>query len=383
MFRHLSATPDPPPAPPPPADPAEPALLVTPGRNLPDPFILATGQGLFLYSSQTGFSTPPVSVARATTLDHWGPSTAALSVDPPWATFGYTWSPDVREIDGRYVMYYDAMADTARYDDTALPGFEARVQCIGTATATAPAGPFTPQSEPLLCDDAAHGAIDPRTFARPSGQLWLDWKSDQNALLDSTTPTDLYAQRLSPDGLALAGPPNLLLSADEAWQDGDHIVEAPDMVQAGGGYWLFYSGSWFEPAVLRDRRGPVRRSGRALSRPVDRGVAGLERPGERPGGGVAFQRPRRLDVDRLLAVVLGLRGRGHPAGGPGPRGLRSGRPLPGPPGAPPTGGRGRAAGHRPHRRGPPPGRCLTGQFFNRPSMNDPLPDPSWSSLEGR
>ena len=68
------------------------------------------------------------------------------------------------------------------------------------------------------------------------------WKSDQN-IGGSTTPTKLWSQRLTADGLGLTGSPADLMGPDEPWQG--TIVEAPDMVEVGGTYWLFYSGNWF------------------------------------------------------------------------------------------------------------------------------------------
>jgi len=57
----------------------------------------------------------------------------------------------------------------------------------------------------------------------------------------------MWSQRLSSDGTQLLGSPSLLLSPDEAWQG--TIVEAPDMVQVGGTYWVVYSGNWYnQPA---------------------------------------------------------------------------------------------------------------------------------------
>ena len=57
----------------------------------------------------------------------------------------------------------------------------------------------------------------------------------------------MWSQRLSADGAALVGSPSFLLSPDEPWQG--TIVEAPDMVEVGGAYWVFYSANWFnQPA---------------------------------------------------------------------------------------------------------------------------------------
>jgi hypothetical protein len=69
------------------------------------------------------------------------------------------------------------------------------------------------------------------------------WKSDDNALAGSTSPSHLFSQRLGPDGSTLTGPRSELLSADASWEH--HIIESPNLVRANGSYWLFYSGGWF------------------------------------------------------------------------------------------------------------------------------------------
>jgi beta-xylosidase len=92
------------------------------------------------------------------------------------------------------------------------------------------------------------GSIDPRTFVDAKGNLWMDWKSDDNAnpQIPWTTGngfTGLYAQRLSANGRTLLGSPNLILQPSLPWEG--TIIEAPDMVLEQGRYWLFYSGGWF------------------------------------------------------------------------------------------------------------------------------------------
>jgi beta-xylosidase len=215
-------------------------------RNLPDPAVLEQGGRYYLYSSQTGFGTPPVAltVSDGPTLLHWGKTGTALATVPAWAENGFTWAPDVAMIDGRYVMYFDAWAGKSLFFDADDVGFAQRAQCIGVATAKDPAGPFTPVSgPPLVCQFNHHGAIDPRTFVAPDGQLYLDWKSDDNAS-PSYPPTHLWAQELSKNGEQLIGARYLLLSGSRhIWNGG--LIEAPDMVYAERAYWLFYSGSWF------------------------------------------------------------------------------------------------------------------------------------------
>jgi beta-xylosidase len=227
------------------------ASLSTPGmlildRNLPDPAVVEVRGRYYMYSSQTGFDTPPVSLttSKGLSLFHWNKTGTALAIVPSWAETGFTWAPDVREIDGRYVMYFDAWAEKSMFFLANETGFSQRAQCIGVATAKQPAGPFMPVAgPPLVCQFNHHGAIDPRTFLTPNGVLYLDWKSDDNASPGSP-PTHLWAEQLSKNGERLVGSRHLLMSGSRhIWNGG--LIEAPDMVYAQRTYWLFYSGSWF------------------------------------------------------------------------------------------------------------------------------------------
>jgi beta-xylosidase len=225
-------------------DLADPATIASPSENLPDPFVLKVPGGYELYTSQTGLYGQIIPTAFATTFGHWPATHSAMTSVPSWATNGFDWAPDVRYIDGQYVMYYDSMAQPSLYYDQQGTGFSHYAQCIGVATSRTPGGPFVGQSSPLICDFASHGAIDPRTFLAADGKLYLDWKSDDNAAAPAPySVSHLFAQQLSANGLALAGPAHLLLTSDERWQE--KIVEAPDMVEVRGKFWLFYSGSWF------------------------------------------------------------------------------------------------------------------------------------------
>ncbi|MGA2208424.1 MAG: glycoside hydrolase family 43 protein [Acidimicrobiales bacterium] len=231
-------------APPARGDIDDPATVPAPSGNLPDPFVLKVPGGYQLYASQASLSGAIIPTAFSSRFGRWPATHGAMTKLPPWATVGFTWAPDVRYLDGEYVMYFDALAKRSLYYDAAGHGLSNYAQCIGTATSKTPGGPFAPRPSPLICDFHAHGAIDPRTFLAPDGKLYLDWKSDNNAANPAPFPaTHLFAQLLAANGLSLAGRPHLLMSADERWQG--HIVEAPDMVVARGRYWLFYSGSWF------------------------------------------------------------------------------------------------------------------------------------------
>jgi beta-xylosidase len=218
----------------------DPGVILTPGRNLPDPYVIRKGRSFYLFSSGETLSGPNVPVIASSSLTTWGPRVLdAMPRLPSWATKGFTWSPDVRERDGRWVMWFNAEVAGLGADQT---------KCIGVATSSSVMGPYVSTSRtPAVCQLDHLGSIDPRTFLAPNGQLWLLWKSDDNADPTPSSRTTIWVQRLSADGLRLLGRPVALLSADLPWEN--HIVEAPDMVYAGGHYWLFFSGNWFnEPA---------------------------------------------------------------------------------------------------------------------------------------
>lgn len=152
----------------------------------------------------------------------------ALPTLPAWAAAGHTWAPGVARIAGRWVLFF-----TAEHEASGR-------QCIGVATASAPAGPYAPTSDvPLVCQLDLGGSIDASPFLDPAaGRWWLHWKSEENAI---GRPSRLWAAPLTADGLAIAGPATPVLRADEPVEEG--VVEAPDMEYAAGRYWLFHAGA--------------------------------------------------------------------------------------------------------------------------------------------
>jgi beta-xylosidase len=214
----------------------DPGVVVTPGHGVPDPFVFEVAGVYFMFASQENFFGANLPVMVSTSLTSWAPSDIdALPTLPSWAGRGFTWSPDVREIDGHYVMWFSAALASAPFDG---------IKCIGVATATSVIGPYVSTApSPLVCQLAHLGSIDPRTFLDPQGHLWLVWKSDDNADTTGTTHTTIFSQQLAPNGLSLIGHPIALMTANLPWEG--RIVESPDMVFAGGRYWLFYSGNWF------------------------------------------------------------------------------------------------------------------------------------------
>ena len=219
--------------------PLAPGEPIDSGQYQSDPYVLETRGRYFLYTSNTtpNFTTNVglnVPVTSSTDFATWGPVIDALPILPAWVEKNFTWAPDVHQFGSTYVLYFT--------------GFFAfgNEQCIGAATATSPTGPFTAQSLPFICQSTLSGSIDPRVFTDNDGTNWMLWKSDQNAH-GKPDPTTLWSQRLTANGLGLVGTPNDLMAPDEAWQG--TIVEAPDMVEVNGAYWLLYSANWFnQPA---------------------------------------------------------------------------------------------------------------------------------------
>lgn len=210
----------------PPSSPAEgsPAAVPVIKRNFPDPDVLKVGDTYYAYATEDNAKN--VQVAESTDLENWTVlSEDALPDLPSWVIPGKTWAPEVTEVsEGNYVLYFTAT------------NFDPALQCIGTATATRPLGPFEVQGDAMLvCPVDEGGAIDASTFTDDDG-LHLVWKNDGNCCgLD----TWIQTAPLSADGLTLTGEPQKLIKQTLEWE-GD-LVEAPTVVARDGGYALLYS----------------------------------------------------------------------------------------------------------------------------------------------
>jgi hypothetical protein len=224
-------------SPPATSTPWAPGQAVESGEDQSDPFLYAEPTRYDLFTSGVpGRPFVNVPVSRATTFGSWSPVADALPVLPPWVTPGFTWAPDLHRFGRHYVLYFTAL----------VQGTDPGMECIGDAAGATPTGPFFPSPVPFICQSELGGDIDPRVFVAPDGSPYMLWKSDQN-IGGAATPTQMWSQPLSPDGLHLVGQAAELLHPDQPWEG--TIVEAPDMVVVHGAYWLFFSGNWFnQPA---------------------------------------------------------------------------------------------------------------------------------------
>jgi beta-xylosidase len=217
------------------ASQAAPPFVPVYETNFPDPFIVPHNGQFLAYATNAEGGQANVQMAVSTNLIDWAPLRQggklhdAMPTLPPWALKGWTWAPEVIRLDGKYLLYF-----TAREKSSGR-------QCTGVASSADPKGPFvSTANQPLVCQRDLGGTIDATPFRDADGQLYLYYKNDGNAI---RKPTDIFAQKLTPDGLSLTGTPVALLRNDKPWEA--HVIESPTMVRQDGKYIMFFSANHF------------------------------------------------------------------------------------------------------------------------------------------
>ncbi len=237
--RAAAATRDQSVAPPPSPTPEAPARDILTGPDPTDPFMLTIHGRYYLYASEgTSYTNVPLWIGSR--LGHWAKRIDVMPRMPSWAAGGLTWAPDVQRVAGGWALYFTAL----------LHGVTPFTHCIGSAFGPSPAGPFVPTAHPFICQLDHRGSIDARVIVSDKHLVML-WKSDDNANPsvpgpDQNGDTGIYAQDLSANGRELLGQPVKIFGPSQPWEG--NIVEAPDMVEAWGTYWLFFSGNWYNQA---------------------------------------------------------------------------------------------------------------------------------------
>ncbi|MGI5191140.1 family 43 glycosylhydrolase [Promicromonospora sp. CA-289599] len=171
-------------APPPPGSAQPPATTFTNPITEPfadtyaDPAIIRGKDGWwYLYATSdplvSGGPFGNMHVSKSRDLESWEYVGTIFDDEnrPAWAaSASYFWAPDIRYLDGQYVMYYtvtDTEANPDPWDYT-----------IGVATAPTPVGPWTDSGGPVLDPRPAGGdtylnTIDPALFADDDGSRYL------------------------------------------------------------------------------------------------------------------------------------------------------------------------------------------------------------------
>lgn len=195
--------------------------------SFPDPAVIRGKDGWW-YAFATsdpvspGGPFPQLPILRSKNLVHWDRIGQVFpGARPAWITStAGLWAPDIRFINGRYVLYYVAT------DTVALPGDAD--SAIGVATAPTPAGPWTDSGGPLVAPRPGNGSyfgtIDPAGFTDRAGRHWLYWSSFNGGG---------FVARVSHDGLHLTSAPKQILI--------DNRYEGVYVVAHGGWYYAMAS----------------------------------------------------------------------------------------------------------------------------------------------
>ncbi len=191
-----------------------------------DPYALSEPDGVYVYATNTVSANIPVLELPKGATNSASYRGDALPTLPSWTSKGFQWAPSVwARPDGTFVMYY-----------TTPEAKGGTKQCISRATSKSPVGPFTDDStSAFICPLSQGGAIDPSIFI-DDGTPYLLWKTDGDCC---ALPTNIFSQKLSSDGLSVAGDPTKLIGATQSWEK--DLIEGPSMVRQGDRYFLFYS----------------------------------------------------------------------------------------------------------------------------------------------
>ena len=266
--------------PPPALSSLTPARIILRGPDATDPFMLHVGTRYYLYASQGDFGSSAydmnVPLWTGSKIGRWQAPRDVLPTLPPWAGGGATWAPDVRKVAGGWALYFSAV----------LKGVGPVTHCIGAAFGHDPAGPFSGEPQPMICQRDHRGSIDARTYRDADNTLVMYWKSEDNANPGTPGPdqdgrTGIWAQRLSADGRVLLGHAVEIFQPDQPWQG--TIVEAPDVIQVWGTYWLFFSANWYNTAGYAIGVASCQTAFGPCTDPVPQPLLGSNAQGQGPG----------------------------------------------------------------------------------------------------
>jgi beta-xylosidase len=204
-------------------------LISGQAADFPDPFVFRAQGSSLWYAYATGAGFVDLQMAVSSDLATW----SWAGVDPlpggtnGWADlFANSWAPSVIQRGSTFVMYYTAHSRAAN------------AQCIGRATSSSPAGPFSDERSSALICQSGGGSIDPSPYVAPDGSLWLLFSSNSQ-------PTSIYSVRLTSDGLSTSGGFNKLLTTAAAWEG--PLIEAPTMITSPSGeIQLYYSANPYD-----------------------------------------------------------------------------------------------------------------------------------------
>lgn len=166
----------------------------------------------------------PMHVARSQDLVDWEylGNVFDEAAEPAWADDdSFFWAPDIRYVDGRYVLYYTATNTLVSDQDFDV--------AIGVATAPTPTGPWTDSGAPVVAPRPSGngdylGTIDPTMFTALDGTRYLYYGGYYGGI---------FVTELTDDGLRAVGEPTRVTI--------DNRYEGAYVVERDGAYYLMAS----------------------------------------------------------------------------------------------------------------------------------------------
>ncbi|TDE89467.1 glycoside hydrolase [Occultella glacieicola] len=185
-----------------------------------DPAIIRGKDGYwYMYATSDPLTEAPspfglMHIARSTDFTNWEYLGEVFdeSTRPAWATSGsFLWAPDIRYVDGEYVLYYtvtDTVADPGQWN-----------YAIGAATAPTPAGPWTDSGAAVVeprrdGGDGYFNTIDPALFVDDDGTRYLYFGGFHGGL---------WVTELDESGLSAVGEPTQVARPDR--YEGSFVVK--------------------------------------------------------------------------------------------------------------------------------------------------------------
>ena len=182
--------------------------------SLPDPSIIKADDGFFyLYATEDIRHLP---IMRSSNLVDWTFVGTAFNKEtrPRFEPKGGLWAPDIRKVNGQYVIYYSM----SRWGGEWTCG-------IGVATSDKPEGPFTDRGMMFRSNGiGVKNSIDPCFVEEPDGRKYLFWGSFRG----------IYYIELTADGMAVK-------PGEKPRQIAGTAYEATFIHKRGGYYYLFAS----------------------------------------------------------------------------------------------------------------------------------------------
>lgn len=231
-------------------------------EDFPDPCIINVGGTWHAFATQsggTGHYGNHVQHATSTDFYTWtyDDSNGVFPNVPAWVTSSGSnvWGPSVIQRvcltrasierlmqsstantfqdDGTFVLYFSANAASQTGNGA--------THCLGVATSSNVAGPYTATSDqPLACPLDIGGAIDPASFRDDDGTYYLVYKIDGNSV---GMGTPIMLQKLQGDAVTPTGDAPVELFREGPYDSGN--VEAPNIIKVDGTYFCFFSSAGY------------------------------------------------------------------------------------------------------------------------------------------